>query len=162
MHAVAALGRERDLRVGGVNAGQDVLGAQRLQHGPQRVIQRQHVVRAAARGQGQHGFALQGRLRQQIQKHLEHAAVGRLVDRGGHHQHAGLGHLVGSGHHGGVAKVGQQQGLGRQVADVDAVHQGAAGVQALRHGIEQGGRAGALGGAAGNQQGGHGVPLLLF
>ena len=156
VQGVGAFGRERHLGVGGVNTGQDVARTQRLQHRAQCVVQRQHVVRAAASGQGQHGFALERRLRQQVQKHLEHAAVSGLVDRRGHHQHARGGHLLNGLGDAAVAKIGQHQRLGREVADMDAINQCALRTQAQRNGIEQSRRARALRGASGNQQGRHG------
>ena len=82
---VSAFGHQRHLGIGGIDARQDVARRERLQHRPQRVVQRQHVVGAAAGGQRQHRLVLQRGLRQQVQEDLEHAAVGRLVDRRGHH-----------------------------------------------------------------------------
>ena len=63
--------------------GHDVACRERLQHGPERIVQREHVDGAAAGRQRQHGLVLQRGLREQVQKNLEHAAAGRLVDRRG-------------------------------------------------------------------------------
>ena len=67
IHNVITIFRvEHHLRIGGINAGQDVFGTERLQHRAQRVVQSQHMVGTTAGGQGQHHFAFQRRLRQQI------------------------------------------------------------------------------------------------
>ena len=61
------------------------------QHRLERIFQRQQVARAAAGGQRQHGLAAQRIRRQQVEKDLQQAAVGGLVDGSGHHHQVGLG-----------------------------------------------------------------------
>ncbi len=156
---VGALGRQGDLGIRGIHAGQDVPGPERLQHGPQSVVERQHVVRAAAGGQRQHRLALERLLRQQVEEHLQHAAVGGLVHRRRHDQGPGVGHLFHRMGDGPVARVGQQQRLGGQVADVQPVDRRAAHRQSQGGGIEQRGGTRALRGASGDQEDGHGQAL---
>jgi len=86
---------------------------------------------------GQHVLVFEGRLRQQIQKHLEYAAVGRLVHRSGHHQRPGPRHLAGGPDHAGVVEVRQQQGLRRQVADLQPLHMHPQKLQPLLDRIQQ-------------------------
>lgn len=75
-----------------MDARQDVGRTYRLQHLSLRIVQREHVIGAATSGQRQHLFFFQRGLGQQVQKDLEHAAVGRLVDGCCHDDIAGLGH----------------------------------------------------------------------
>ena len=124
---------------------------------PQRVVHRQHMVGAAAGSQGQHGFALEGVLRQHVQKHFQEAAVRCLVDRRGHNHHIGLRHLPDGAADGGVAKISQQQSLGRHIAHLQPVHVGAQVFQTPACGFQQGGGARALRRAAFNQKYGHSV-----
>ena len=65
----------------------DVARAERGQHRLQRVVDRQQVAGAASGGQREHRLAAQRIGRQRVEKHLQQAAVGRLVDRRGN-QHA--------------------------------------------------------------------------
>lgn len=59
--------------------------------------------------------------RQQIQQHLEQAAVSRLVHRRGHHNGTGPRHLRYRCGNGRMPPLRQQQRLGGQLADVQAV-----------------------------------------
>jgi hypothetical protein len=110
--------------------------AQGRQHGLERVVQRQQVGDAAAGAQHQHLLALQSVLRQQIQEGLEHAAVGGLVDGGGHDDHVGGLHGLDSGDQRGVAEFGPQNGLGGQVGHLDQAAVTAGGLQ-LGQGLAQ-------------------------
>ncbi|MNT21673.1 hypothetical protein D3C72_1570200 [compost metagenome] len=100
----------------GIDAGEDLLGAQRMEHGTQRIVERQGVGMAAARGQRQHQLARQTILRQQIEEGFQQPCIRGLVDGRGDHDGVGVGH----GAHGAgdcrIVVVGQQQGTRRQVA----------------------------------------------
>lgn len=111
---------------------------------------------AASGGQRQHRLVLERGLRQQVQKDLEHAAVGRLVHRGGNDDGTGPRHLGHRTDHRRVTEVRQQQGLGRQVANLQALHIHATQLQALLHGVQQCGGARGVGRATRDEQDGHG------
>jgi hypothetical protein len=137
-----------------------VARAQRRQHGLQRIVEREQVRGAAAGAQHQHGLAAQRVLRQQVEKGLEQAAVGRLVDRRGDHHQPRRGHLLTRATDGRIVEVGTHQRRRRQVAQDDLGPRLAVG-EAIEHVAQQGSGTGIRRRAAGECNDGHATGVAL-
>ncbi|MNF90756.1 hypothetical protein D3C84_733350 [compost metagenome] len=104
-----------DLAVDGENPLQHFLGLQCRQHRLERVIHRQHVSDAAARGHWQNHLVAQGAFGQQIQHDFQCSGKRCLVYRCGDQQAIGVFNLLQQVDHLGAVEPCVQQVFGREV-----------------------------------------------